>query len=224
MPYNIEPPCGENRKTIITWQYPGEELNSRDDADDYFIIAFFGSCPQPINIEYYLNYELASVSGGPYIYEQKWVEPNDGYQGKLQNVRLIRDYNDPLKYGYNENGLISNVFVDYQSWLDEDRSTIVDRKAQASVGASSATFIESSITNFRLVPQDQELFNSCVQYIIDFRKDGNFIGFVSGKQVPEVTWECEKAVDCPPNTCKVDCGNVYCCYGSDGIAVSSFSK
>ncbi len=29
---------------------------------------------------------------------------------------------------------------------------------------------------------------------------------------------------CPPGTCQVDCGNVYCCYGSNGIAVSSFSK
>ncbi|MDJ0593447.1 MAG: hypothetical protein QNJ72_26255 [Pleurocapsa sp. MO_226.B13] len=29
--------------------------------------------------------------------------------------------------------------------------------------------------------------------------------------------------ECPPGTCKVICGNVACCYGSDGIAVSSFN-
>ena len=29
---------------------------------------------------------------------------------------------------------------------------------------------------------------------------------------------------CPPDTCAVDCGAVTCCYGSDGIAVSSFAK
>ena len=29
---------------------------------------------------------------------------------------------------------------------------------------------------------------------------------------------------CPPNTCPVDCGTHICCYGSDGIVVSSFSK
>ncbi|NJO98638.1 MAG: hypothetical protein HC764_23740 [Pleurocapsa sp. CRU_1_2] len=29
---------------------------------------------------------------------------------------------------------------------------------------------------------------------------------------------------CPSGTCQVDCGTVYCCYGADGIAVSSFSK
>ncbi len=28
--------------------------------------------------------------------------------------------------------------------------------------------------------------------------------------------------ECPPGTCKVICGSVTCCYGSDGIAVSSF--
>lgn len=29
---------------------------------------------------------------------------------------------------------------------------------------------------------------------------------------------------CPPNTCPVDCGDKICCYGSDGIAVSSLLK
>ncbi|MGK7894800.1 MAG: hypothetical protein AB4372_14585 [Xenococcus sp. (in: cyanobacteria)] len=30
--------------------------------------------------------------------------------------------------------------------------------------------------------------------------------------------------ECPENTCQVDCGEHYCCYGSDGIAVHSFLK
>ena len=30
--------------------------------------------------------------------------------------------------------------------------------------------------------------------------------------------------ECPDNTCKVDCGEHYCCYGSNGIAVYSFLK
>lgn len=29
---------------------------------------------------------------------------------------------------------------------------------------------------------------------------------------------------CPPGTCEVDCGDKYCCYGSDGIAVASYLK
>ena len=29
---------------------------------------------------------------------------------------------------------------------------------------------------------------------------------------------------CPSNTCEVDCGDKYCCYGSDGIAVTSYLK
>ena len=30
--------------------------------------------------------------------------------------------------------------------------------------------------------------------------------------------------ECPENTCKVDCGNHYCCYGSDGISVFAYEK
>lgn len=32
------------------------------------------------------------------------------------------------------------------------------------------------------------------------------------------------AKECPPNTCPVECGRNICCYGSDGIAVTTFLK
>jgi|GEM_PF-6097778 len=35
---------------------------------------------------------------------------------------------------------------------------------------------------------------------------------------------CELLEECPKGTCQVDCGDVYCCYGADGIAVDSFKK
>lgn len=44
---------------------------------------------------------------------------------------------------------------------------------------------------------------------------------------PNVSVECitEPPDDsCPENTCQVDCGTHYCCYGSDGIAVHSYLK
>ena len=41
---------------------------------------------------------------------------------------------------------------------------------------------------------------------------------------PDIQIKCPNADECPEGTCKVDCGSVYCCYGSDGIAVSSFEK
>ena len=43
-----------------------------------------------------------------------------------------------------------------------------------------------------------------------------------GLPMPEISLTCIGI--CPPNTCEVDCGNHICCYGSDGIAVSSFLK
>lgn len=39
----------------------------------------------------------------------------------------------------------------------------------------------------------------------------------------ELIGEEEEKV-CPEGTCQVSCGNVYCCYDSSGIAVSSISK
>ena len=57
----------------------------------------------------------------------------------------------------------------------------------------------------------------------------------SGQQIifQRTQWGCpevelieteDELVQCPEGTCQVDCGSVYCCYGSDGYAVDSFSK
>ncbi|MGF1542873.1 MAG: hypothetical protein ACFCU5_20925 [Pleurocapsa sp.] len=46
----------------------------------------------------------------------------------------------------------------------------------------------------------------------------------SGNSAPAYTVSCGLTDTCPENTCQVDCGTHYCCYGSDGIATHSFLK
>lgn len=42
--------------------------------------------------------------------------------------------------------------------------------------------------------------------------------------LPNHTLTCVMVAECPENTCKVDCGEHYCCYNSSGVSVESFAK
>lgn len=42
------------------------------------------------------------------------------------------------------------------------------------------------------------------------------------EEEPDVKVECSE--ECPAGTCEVDCGDRYCCYNSEGIAVKSIKK
>jgi hypothetical protein len=41
---------------------------------------------------------------------------------------------------------------------------------------------------------------------------------------PIYSYTCKEGNECPEGTCKVDCGDVYCCYNNQGISVFSFDK
>jgi hypothetical protein len=66
-------------------------------------------------------------------------------------------------------------------------------------------------------------------YIVDLNEQGVVTGrtliftfqTAQGKTAPTYSIECISN-ECPPNTCRVICGDTVCCYGSDGIAVESF--
>ena len=74
------------------------------------------------------------------------------------------------------------------------------------------------LDSFTLVADYSSEQISCILRIF---KNGVNVLTKESSECPEVELLDDK---CPPNTCKVDCDTHYCCYGSDGIAVSSFEK
>ncbi len=71
------------------------------------------------------------------------------------------------------------------------------------------------------------------QYVYVYAENVNtssrrYLGFFNNTisdTPPAWSVECVEVLDeCPENTCEVDCHTHTCCYGSDGIAVHSFSK
>lgn len=58
-----------------------------------------------------------------------------------------------------------------------------------------------------------------------YNKDILVFSETRNRSYPAVSTSCKSIiVECPSNTCKVDCGSVYCCYDSDGIAIASFNR
>ncbi len=55
-----------------------------------------------------------------------------------------------------------------------------------------------------------------------FGENKQLMQTISFSSEPGITTGC-LTQGCPPDTCEVVCGNIICCYGSDGIAVESFS-
>lgn len=68
-------------------------------------------------------------------------------------------------------------------------------------------------TEFRI----NEVKPTTNQVVATQRIENSLIGTVKNYSLT-----CEGG--CPPNSCEVDCGDKYCCYGSDGIAVTSYLK
>lgn len=81
-------------------------------------------------------------------------------------------------------------------------------------------FLADSIRNVSYAPLSPEPDDCARNCVFKVFKEEELILELTRNTCPEV----EEAVGCPSGTCKVDCGSVCCCYGSDGIAVSSIPK
>lgn len=76
--------------------------------------------------------------------------------------------------------------------------------------------IEILTSGSTIVVYKRSVVNGSRKYLFQLFSENN-------ASAPRYKTDC-LVKECPEGTCKVDCGTVFCCYGSDGIAVSSFEK
>lgn len=113
MPFNINPPCEEEKKTIIRWQFPGQEEKSNNDGDDYEISLSFYDCPFDVNlgISYNIDVKYGSEGLPGYDYES-WQEPNSGGFG-LFRVLEIPDIDNLFYPVYRDSGHATSLRKSY---------------------------------------------------------------------------------------------------------------
>lgn len=222
MPYNIDPPCpGQTR---ITWQVPNQLGIASTQGDDYKI----DITPENPFVIYYLRvWYKSGTPGGWYnppvnatfddqgrVASDVYLSQKPANDATYSHVEVTSFYRDPVNFRYNEpqyyltyvwrlkNGgttspVIKQIKLPYQNFgsVSDDKTEVITKN----------TPYEPAYYNVKILKNNQVVYTSPTYTIL-----------------PQVSWECLGG--CPPGTCQVDCGSVYCCYGSDGIAVSSFSK
>ncbi len=240
MSFNIIPPCPSDQTTKIDWQFPNQTLKTNDQGDDYYLdrvipsngarltVAItakltFGIPDEPSQID--VNY-VSDPNNSIQVRRANWVIKfpvpfTTGYLTPVIANRLIR-WNrtvSPAQPIY-EPKVVQYAYY-FTGYRNSTGSLTINKSAVFNYSQSSSGWIESIEI---LSVADEWLGSNRLESAgISILKNGLVIQADSGISQPIVTWNCI-GQGCPPGTCQVDCGNVYCCYGSNGIAVSSFSK
>ena len=90
-------------------------------------------------------------------------------------------------------------------------------------GYKSILYLQSgSVSGFYAGDEYGNPVGSYTKYVIEFLNNGEYAGRDSARYPVEV--EESNLNACPEGTCEVICGDTICCYGSDGISVSNFSR
>lgn len=232
MPFNVNPPCVAPSKTIITWQFPGEEVKTNHYGDDYRI--YYGvpaSAPRK-SVQVRYNVSTFTLSGSLFDCpeDENSAEPNY----KQFTLSLVRELPaDPLDLftkpepTYYSNGIPQYVGslspgwkITYKSYASGSDSTPTTRVVYAGTACSGFYVSPGSLRNvtYHFVPGQE------VTYVIEIYLNGQVIQVDTGSSLPFASYECGDIEECPPNTCSVDCGTYVCCYGSDGVSVFNYQK
>jgi hypothetical protein len=224
MPYNVNPPCPVEQKTLIQWSFPYSSSGETLEGDDYITGRMPGQCwgeyritmDAQLRVVHYVNNAIAASKDVP---TRLTMTPprtarirnpwNPVYPAQLTSgliAGLIAKYGYGWATASNPSGLGTTPFADYREapW-------------------SPAGYVPGSESNI-VITKINTGADDCGGYGIAIFKNKQIIIEENGRSFPaNVNWECVTN-QCPSNTCEVDCGNTICCYNSQGISVFSYDK
>lgn len=213
MAYSVNPPCAPNVPLNIEIVYA---LDNRTvtyrttNIDDYRVLRF----TKPTLTGYSITYEHTPILSG-------CTPGAPGYRRTTTKYHPA-SYLEYDKIETDQQGCTFSRGL-YYEW-EEYGQKVTDSLFPSVTGKAvlGSTRVISKVPNGNVISGD--FYDR-----VEFYKNGVYLTTSptsSGNQriVDSHRWWCGDEKTCPPGTCQVDCGSVYCCYGSDGIAVSSFSK
>ncbi len=161
----------------------------------------------------------------------RWGNPSKWYLSIKENGQEIHQYGSP-DAGFDGTGNPGfnppNRTITYQPSTTFNRRYTIRKTSLASeIRASTEPFngIRYSSSDPRFYLGAPRLRLNFEEYLNDEETGIGILADVLSGGVPipaDIRVTCVGA--CPPDTCAVDCGTHYCCYGSDGIARDSFPK
>lgn len=217
----------------IRYRYPNEDWITLN-ADSYTLESLGGQCYTGYVVYFSLGLIKAHSIYDSATQSRKWTQIEEFTKEYLFFVtlanhkvttfpytRVLRTGYEgitPLITGYNTITMISESLTGATKQYDFNVSDL-----DAESGGYWVHFCKKNdVTITNIVPLKAESGN-CTKCFFKAFLNGALIYEEARSVCPEVEL-INQSEQCPPGTCQVDCGSVYCCYGSDGIAVSSFAK
>ena len=202
--------CSENEQPVVKWTYQGEQ-QQQINANEYI---FEGT-------EEYSEY---------YIRVSMYSDPNQKQWGQYYRA-----------YGSSFNARIHTVpsgatYVIFQAdrprggamgptsryWQRPGDYESIPDGYYALSGGNVVHYGGHIIREERTRVLSRTQIDEYVNFIV--KNNGETVFSRIESTFPDVVTECVANQQCPEDTCEVVCGDTICCYGSDGIAVTSFPR
>jgi hypothetical protein len=187
-----------------------------------------GQCPA---VDYKVRIDVTGATTHPFYANQGCGKTNTWtsrpFTGTIVGVRETSTGSKQVQVGYirytaPEAGVTWDVFR-----LDNNLTNIPYAVSKCTRLTNPYGYMAGTLRNIRIIRADGEADdcgNIPSDCVLTVKNNLNEIIYEKtfSSECPSVNVEC---IDnkCPTGTCEVACGNIICCYGSDGIAIESFS-
>ncbi len=207
--------CEESEQGQITWNYLNENPQTAD-ADEYEIQGAALKSSHQVKFQR----QLSGWGGSPVTYNFSFSFQSINYQNDI--------FVTPANEGYVVLVKADSIVSSPATILTVGSELIAD-KYPGYHGVTIARnrgiiYSTENITEvIELEPPIQVLQDTDITFIVRNKGEQIFIR-TEFNQIPFVSTNCLFTNQCPENTCRVDCGNHYCCYNSDGYSIYSYLK
>lgn len=208
--------CEEGEQPQITWNYSGEDPQTAD-ATEYEIQG--ASFRSTVQVTYEVEYS-ATKSTPSYKQEFSFSFGAVNYRGGFTIIQSGLEY--LMLVGADAIWFNAYPFPEAHRDISEANSGMV-LIGGVNFGDGRLRETDQIISIEEIAPPLPVLEYSDVTFLI---RDGEQQIFIRTEfnQIPQISTNCQLVDQCPENTCKVDCGDHYCCYNADGISIYSFYK
>lgn len=210
--------CQDGEQGQITWNYQNESPQTAD-ADEYEIQGASLRTRHKIDFR-----TLISSRFHEDYYRYGWL-----YFG------AINYQDDVIVVPYPSGGAVGAVKADglttnngtgssYQAFFDENYPGY---KALFTLYDSSngiRLFKTEDILKITIVEPPRIIYEQVdVTFVVRNKEEQIFIR-TEFSQIPSISTNCLLVNQCPDDSCRVDCGEYYCCYNSNGYSIHSYYK
>ena len=219
---------------IVSYRYPGEEWVTIK-GDDYIVDKKEGQCYVGYVIWFDVDVKYAHPVYNKATKTWEWTKINQ-FTDRLKLVsssknEKIKDF-PRLIHENTQYSSYTPLIKGFQT-VEANFETIagaVENKNEYTPWFYDSTsgsyyvhfFLPGTVRNIEVIPRGTEDPSCATKCIFEVFLDGETVFNRTSSSCPEIKQLKEET--CPNDTCEVTCGDIICCYDSNGISVANFPR